>query len=132
MNKHKHLTQEDRIVIEQLLTSKESFKRIGRELGKDPTTIAKEIKTHLQFKRTGCYGRPFNDCLHRWNCPVQHFCSKPKCSRLCCFCNSPSCSSLCPDYHKETCSKLLKPPYIVLPIVKTTIFSDLVRYSFLV
>lgn len=112
MNKHKHLTQEERIIIEQRLNSKDSFKRIGRELGKDPTTIAKEVKSHLQFKRTGCYGRSFNDCLYRRNCPVQHLCGRPKCNRLCCFCSSPGCSSLCPDYRKKICQRLLKPPYV--------------------
>lgn len=112
MNKNRHLTQEERNIIEQRLISKESFKCIGRELDKDPTTIAKEVKNHIQFRRIGCYGRPFNDCLHRRGCPVKHLCDKPKCNRNCCFCSSLSCSSLCPDYHQGICSKLSKPPYV--------------------
>ncbi|MCX7774211.1 MAG: helix-turn-helix domain-containing protein [Clostridia bacterium] len=35
------MTQSERIIIEQRLLEKESFKSLGRELGKDPTTITK-------------------------------------------------------------------------------------------
>ncbi len=111
MTKNKHLTQEERNIIEQWLIKRESFKSIGRELRKDPTTISKEIRNHLQFKQTGCYGRPFNDCRNRINCPVQHLCGNRRCKRYCCFCNTHRCSESCPDYHQETCRKLSKPPY---------------------
>ncbi|HEY8349836.1 MAG TPA: helix-turn-helix domain-containing protein, partial [Clostridia bacterium] len=38
MRTFKHLTQEERNIIEQRLIGRESFKSIARELGKDPTT----------------------------------------------------------------------------------------------
>ena len=63
MDKNRHLTPEERNIIEQRLIRKDSFKRIGRMLGKGPTTIAKGLKNHIQFRKTGCYGRVFNDCL---------------------------------------------------------------------
>lgn len=47
MNKNRHLFQEERSIIEQRLMEKEFFKSIGCELGKDPTTIAKEVKNHI-------------------------------------------------------------------------------------
>jgi IS30 family transposase len=112
MNKNRHLLQEERNIIEQRLIKKASFKSIGRELGKDPTTIAKEIKNHLHFKKTGCYGKPFNDCLSRKGCTAQHLCGNRRCHRYCCFCNTYSCSTLCPDYHQQICSRLSKPPYV--------------------
>lgn len=112
MNKNRHLTQEERNIIEQKLIGKESFKSIGRELEKDPTTIAKEVKNHIQFKRTGCYGRAFNDCVHRIGCPVMHLCGNLRCNRYCRFCNSHICSFQCPDYQQGICSKLSKPPYV--------------------
>ena len=110
--KNRHLNQEERNIIEQRLIRKESFKSIGRELGKDPTTIAKEIRNHLQFRKTGCYGKPFNDCLIRKGCTAQHLCGNSSCHRYCCFCNTYPCSNLCPDYHQQTCSRLAKPPYV--------------------
>lgn len=41
----KFLTYEDRLVIAQLLQENVSFGVIGNKLGKDRTTIAKEIKS---------------------------------------------------------------------------------------
>lgn len=43
MNKQKHLNLEARVLIESLLNQHHSFKSIARELGKDCTTISKEI-----------------------------------------------------------------------------------------
>ena len=47
MNKQKHLNLEARILIETLLNEHHSFKSIARELGKDCTTISKEVKAHI-------------------------------------------------------------------------------------
>ena len=112
MNSFRHLTQEERNIIEQRLISRESFKSIARELGKDPTTIAKEIKNHIQFRKTGCYGKAFNDCRHRFDCPVMHLCGKFRCHRYCRFCKSHMCSSLCREYQQEVCPRLSNPPYV--------------------
>ena len=47
----KFLTYEDRLVIAQLLQENVSFGVIGNKLGKDRTTIAKEIKKHSYDKK---------------------------------------------------------------------------------
>jgi IS30 family transposase len=112
VNKSKHLTLEDRIVIEIRLQQRESFKSISRELGKDPTTIAKEVKNHIQFKQSGAYGRNFNDCLFRKDCGHRRLCDKKRCNRVCSLCKTHRCSSLCADYRQEICQKLSKPPYV--------------------
>ncbi|PNT91623.1 IS30 family transposase [Clostridium thermosuccinogenes] len=112
MRGFKHLSQEERNIIEQRLISRKSFKSIARELGKDPTTISKEVKNHIQFRKTGCYGRVFNDCKHRIGCPVKHLCGSLRCSRYCRACKSRMCSSLCHEYQQEICPKLSKPPYV--------------------
>jgi IS30 family transposase len=112
MNKNRHLTREERNIIELGLSKKESFKSIGRELGKDPTTIAKEVKNHIQFRRTGCFGKTFNNCLIRKGCARRNLCGNQKCNRFCFNCHDHSCSLLCPDYHPQTCSRLAKPPYV--------------------
>jgi hypothetical protein len=122
MNKNRHLLQEERNIIEQRLIKKASFKSIGRELGKDPTTIAKEIRNHLHFKKTGCYGKPFNDCLMRRDCGRRHLCGNRRCHRYCCFCNTYPCSTLCPDYHQQICSRLSKPPLINSQILHNASF----------
>lgn len=45
--KNKHLTFEDRKLIEDALRDKLNFKSIAHIIGKDPTTVSYEIKHHL-------------------------------------------------------------------------------------
>lgn len=114
MNKQKHLTLEARILIETLLNERNSFKSIARHLGKDCTTISKEVKAHICFDKTGAYGHAFNDCrlafLHQ--CSIQKICYHCTASstRLCWTCGK--CNSSCISYEKYICPKLSKPPYV--------------------
>ena len=114
MNKQKHLTLEARISIETKLNEGNSFKAIGRFLGKDASTISKEVKNHICFEKSGAYGRAFNDCrlalFHQ--CSAQKICrpcsSRP--NRFCWTCGK--CISSCVFYEKYVCPKLSKPPYV--------------------
>ena len=114
MNKQKHLNLEARILIETLLNEHHSFKSIARQLGKDCTTISKEIKAHICFEKTGALGRAFNDChvafLHQ--CSLQKLCQRCTYSnsKLCWTCGK--CISSCISYEKYICPKLSKPPYV--------------------
>ncbi len=113
MNKNKHLSLSERAMIEQHLNNQMPFRGIGRELSKDPTTIAKEVKNHISFKNSGAYGRPFNDCLSRNSCIATNICGKLGCrKKVCKFCSSTSCTSSCIAYQKEVCKRLSKPPYV--------------------
>jgi len=47
--KNKHLTFEDRNEIQQCLDHEMTFKAIARRIGKDQTTVSKEVKKHLDF-----------------------------------------------------------------------------------
>ena len=66
--KHKHLTLQEREEIEHGLDHRESFKQIGRNIDKDPSTIAKEVKSHLIVVESGGYGRAYYPCALRRNC----------------------------------------------------------------
>lgn len=111
MATHKHFNLSERNKIEQYLNESLSFKAIGRELKRDCTSISKEIKKHTSFKRTGSYGRAFNDCKHRYTCKYSYLCDNPSCKHSYCrFCSK--CFSVCKDYIKERCFKLSKPPYV--------------------
>lgn len=111
MAKFKHFTLEERIAIEVMLKDSKSFKTMGKELDRDCTSISKEIKNHIMIKRTGSYGRSFNDCFNRMNCTHSYLCTDPKCrNNRCCFC--PNCTSFCPDYSRQLCPQLSKPPYV--------------------
>ena len=50
--KNKHLTLQDREFIMSALAAGCSFKHIAKQLGKDPTTISKEVKKHFGIRPT--------------------------------------------------------------------------------
>jgi IS30 family transposase len=114
MSKYSHLNNEDRSQIETGLINSKSFKEIGEAVGKDCTTISKEIRSHMVFRKTGAYGRPFNDCAKRKTCRLSGACDKcPENklrTRFCCTCGR--CTDHCVLYEKEKCPKLTKPPYV--------------------
>ena len=74
MAKYSHLNSEDRSHIETGLNNRQSFKEIGEKIGKDCSTISKEIRPHMVFRKTGAYGRPFNDCVRRKTCQFSGVC----------------------------------------------------------
>ncbi len=111
MSKFKHFTLSERITLERLLKDACSFKAIGRDLNKDCTSISKEVRNYLIFKKTGSYGRAFNNCLHRFTCTKSYSCASPLCrNRYCRFCSH--CSTHCDDYKIEACTLQVKAPYV--------------------
>lgn len=110
MNKYKHLVYDDRLTIEKMLKDGQSFKAIGRAIGKDCTTVSKEVRGRRRFRLTGAYGRPFNDCLKRTHCHRGSSCMGCPHPIPCHQCTI--CRKYCPAYEKENCPKLTKPPYV--------------------
>ena len=64
MAKNAHLVLDERATIEVRLRERASFTEIGRELGKDPSTISKEVRLHSQTVRKDS----FNPCSKRSTC----------------------------------------------------------------
>ena len=54
MKKHTHLSLDERITIAQLLKDCSPFKAIARELGRDPSTISKEVRGHRVPQKIRC------------------------------------------------------------------------------
>lgn len=97
--KNKHLSFDERLEIEKGLKNNLSFKQIGKNIGKDCTTISKEIKNHIIYKNSGAVGRAFFDCINRHNCEFKSKGTK---------CDYKNCKY----YKKESCPQLSKPPYV--------------------
>lgn len=116
--KYKHLTLDDRITIQKGLKEALSFADIAASVGKDPSTISKEIRGHLVVKETGTRSRPFNPCMGRKICTIQRkvcaTCDQTYNWRnLDCYCaQCGKCNEACPDFVEETCKTLGKPPYV--------------------
>lgn len=107
------MSLDDRIMIASMLNQNKSFKAIGAAIGKNCTTVSREVKNHMVFKKTGAYGRCYNACRHRYDCTARHLCANCLLSqppKQCCFCKY--CNAHCPDFEKEECSLLLKAPYV--------------------
>ena len=114
MSKQKHLTLDSRIMIETQLNQRNSFKGIAKLLGKDCTTISKEIKNHICFEKSGALGKAFNDCKlsHFHQCTIDKVCKicGLRSNRPCWTCGR--CTQSCIFYEKYVCPNLLKPPYV--------------------
>lgn len=111
MAKNAYLTLDERATIEVSLREGALFTEIGRTLGKDPSTISKEVKNHSQTVRKGSY----NPCANRTSCSYMGKACKP-CKHpyhgSCKGCSYRNCYEHCPDFMELTCHKLNKPPYV--------------------
>lgn len=76
-SKNSHLTLEDRMIIEKGLTNESSRKSIADTLGKDKSTICKEVKKHRRLKEPSrSYQSPngTHDCIFIRECSYNGFC----------------------------------------------------------
>jgi transposase, IS30 family len=111
MDMSKHLSLSERKDIELLLKEGKSFKEIGRTLGKDCTTISKEIRYHLIERKSGAWGQPYNACILRFGCEKYLLCKNSNCEiKKCTTCNI--CNNFCKSFIEEKCKKLDNPPYV--------------------
>ena len=58
----KFFTYEERLTLQKELRESHSLKSIAKLLGKDPTTISREIKKYSSEVATGYPGYPYNAC----------------------------------------------------------------------
>ena len=114
LGNQKHLTMDNRIIIEKGLDSCQSLRSIALQLDKDPTTIAKEIKKHRTLHEHNHFNEPKNKCALFADCRKKNICEiyAPVCKRMCRLCNH--CNSHCPDFKPRSyhCDKLDKAPYV--------------------
>lgn len=110
----KFLSYEERFTITQGLKENKSFGAIGKEIGKDRTTVAKEIKKHSYEKKTGRPGYPHNACRHRESCKAKYICGKESCTHRsanrCSLC--ASCNEICQQFEEDVCTAKFNPPYV--------------------
>ena len=110
----KHLTMDDRIIIEKGLDSRESFRSIAMSLGKDPTTISKEIKLRRIYQPRNTFNESRNRCTYRRTCKKKHICQTYAltCKTMCRSC--PLCNRKCPEFTPQdySCCLEKKAPFV--------------------
>lgn len=109
MSENKHLTLDERNIIEQELTKNTNFKEIAKLLSKDPTTISKEVRRHRIRKEGQAIHVNFNHCAKRYHCHRKNLCN-PRCTKECRHCNN--CNDVCSDFVEGTCFRLTHAPYV--------------------
>ena len=97
-----HLTLDERKIIQAGIENDSTKAAIARNIGKDATTVAKEIRKHRQFKPRNTFGRPVL-CAKTQNCPQKRCVKKcvlyeePKCNRRD---KSPGACNKCKNLYK--------------------------------
>ena len=111
MAKNKHLTDAERLLIENHLRDGISIKKIASALDKNTSTISREIRARVISSDKGARYRVRNRCVKRAECNKHYLCGdgNPNCSKRCSACNL--CNELCDDFEEQVCYKLYEPPY---------------------
>lgn len=86
---NKHLTLDERKIIQTGIENRSNKVDIARTIGKDPTTVAKEIRKHRTFKPRNQFLYP-SICIHRQECG--------------------GCKKQCSKYEEIKCNKRDKSP----------------------
>lgn len=112
-----HMTRNDRIVIEGSLNRGESLTTISKKIGKNVSTVGREVKNRAAEVEKGCPGHAFNDCARRGDCPLE-----PKAASWALRESGgqrkrprrrpEDCGPGCVFYEEERCPLLSKPPYV--------------------
>jgi len=125
--KGKHLTIHDRTYIEDALNASYTLMEIASHLGKDSTTISKEIKKNRVRKDSKFELK--GGCVNRKTCQQKHLCYKD-CNRLCKKCTTLNCFRFCPDFTIKNCQRVNRFPHVCNGCeIKTTCKLDKYRYS---
>ena len=108
-----YITYEERMEVENCLFNGKSFGEIAKVLGKDRSTISREVRKYSVIERSGYGANGYNACVHRDGCTKVHVCSG-SCTRqslkYCKMCNS--CNDNCPDFEEQICITRFMPPYV--------------------
>ena len=111
---HKHMTQDNRVTIEKGLDTGTSLRKIADSIGKDPSTVSKEIKKHRTLYAHNTFNEPSNKCALFRNCRIKQLCigSMPSCKKMCYTCSR--CNRICPDFVPRSyhCERLDKAPFV--------------------
>ncbi len=101
------------MTIQRMLNAGDSFSEIGKAIGKDPTSISREVRRHTVLQRSSKPYQNYNNCKNRFGCEVSHLCDPCKAPQKHRFCRRCSyCNKVCPNFEPDECRRFLRPPYV--------------------
>ena len=101
LHNNSHLTLEQRKIIQAGIESNSTKAAIARIIGKDNTTVAKEIRKHRTFRPRSTFNRPIL-------CAKRKTCDKKVCLKACSGFETPTCYRR--DKSPGACNKCVKSP----------------------
>lgn len=104
----KHLTLDERNIIEQRLNQNWKLTQIAKDIKKDERTISKEIRKHM-IKKQGNTFNGNNICKHYKTCNLTKVCSS-SCTKQCRQCKL--CNSKCDKFEPIVCKRTTRFPYV--------------------
>lgn len=108
-----HLTIQDRHKIENLLDNNKTPTEIAELLGRNHSTIIRELKKH-RYEDLENTKRNKNFCSYKSKCIQNNLCKIPpeKCTRHCKSCKIINCNKYCSRFVEDICEKLKRSPYV--------------------
>ena len=114
--KGKHLSRENREVIESGVRNGDSARAIARRIDVSPSTVTREVKAHrtVAERKLSPKERASLRCSKRDSCQASGT-ACPKCSTKlanCKDCRTRRCILTCPDYEPKMCPAVEAWPYV--------------------
>lgn len=127
----KHLTLDQRDIIQQSLDNRLSMVAISSLITKDNSTISKEIKNHRHLVKPNAFTSGSISCIHHYSCTRTLVCpSHDKCHNILCkSCNL--CSSFCKDFQLDICPRLKKAPHVCNGCLQFTHCKKSIKYKYI-
>lgn len=108
-----HMSLDDRLKIQGQLEKGKSISETGKLIGKDRSTVSREVQSRSTWQKIGAPYKRFNDCRHRSTCRIIGNCADSTCSRSrCSYCENGCGPKLCDEYEKEDCRLLKSSPHV--------------------
>lgn len=105
-----HFNLADRMFIKNALFERMPLTEIAKRLGKDPTTISKEIRRNRTENRSRV-GKDYVLCRNYKGCRKTHLC-KDTCNFMCYRCKTLNCYRIGPDYKPRECTFTNRFPHV--------------------
>lgn len=107
-----HLTQGDRMFIEEQLRSSAGIPDIARKLRVEPSTVRREVKRNaVEESPSFLVVESRNICLRKDTCKLSAICGNG-CIMPCRTCKKSLCNTVCPEFKPNPCPWHTKPPYV--------------------
>jgi IS30 family transposase len=116
---YRHLTFEERRLIERYLNEGATLTRISKDIGFSTSSIKREILRNRRFEGASrIKGADSSDCEYFIRCKLKCLCmaAGQSCitggSKLCKRCFHVNCENICADYKPRTCKTVISAPHI--------------------